>query len=307
MSTLPTERSKWIGNNLATIAYGIHIYMVFHSWYLLKGQSTLSPRLRVVLTGFSFIQLLLFTIEIATSGIIEQFMWIDRRKFPGGPVAFFESFRDSWVELYRCCIVWNENWKVMVFPFVIFIAEIGEFALCNYHGSLSNTVYVLHTVLGIFGLAEGTIHDATFTVKQINNFTVSWVALAAALNTMLTGLIVGRIIYISRGNKSYWRYTGVIAILVESAVPMTLAGIAFVATMLTNSIEAFSLSAIVGALNVICPQAKILRVAMGKAWKGYTMDQPTIGINFHEQISTAASPAFHVRTGEPPESSTTVV
>lgn len=78
---------------------GVDIYMALHAYHLLKGLKTQTPRMKAAYISFSFIQLFLFTLLVATNGITEQFMWIDHRDFPGGPLAFFNSVGDSWYQV----------------------------------------------------------------------------------------------------------------------------------------------------------------------------------------------------------------
>ncbi|PPR00916.1 hypothetical protein CVT26_015526 [Gymnopilus dilepis] len=298
MSTLPTERTIWVGNNFATIAYGVDIYMVFHSWYLLKGLNTQTRRMRVIYIAFSVIQLFLFTLLIATNGVTEQFMWIDHRDFPGGPLAFFQAVGSSWYQvlnvacgvislamsdallLYRCYIIWNANWQIMAFPLLIFASEV---------------------VTGFFFIVETAHPEAPFYLAQSTNFSVPWISIASGLNTLLTALIVGRILYVSRQNNTLSYYTGVIAILVESAIPLALSGIAFVICMALNLIENLALASIMGALNILCPQAIIIRVANGRAWSENTMHELATSMEFAERKTVSG------HTGELSESSTTVV
>lgn len=70
--------------------------MVFHTWYLLKRTDTLTTRKKDLFIGFSFIQLFFFTLMIATNGVTQEFMWIDHRDFPGGPMGYFAAAGSSW-------------------------------------------------------------------------------------------------------------------------------------------------------------------------------------------------------------------
>lgn len=82
-----------------SVRIGVDIYMALHAYHLLKGLKTQTPRMKVAYISFGFIQLFLFTLLVATNGITEQFMWIDHRDFPGGPLAFFNSVGDSWYQV----------------------------------------------------------------------------------------------------------------------------------------------------------------------------------------------------------------
>jgi len=276
---------------------------VFHSLYLLNGLNTQTPRMRRIYIGFSLIQLLLFTLEVATDGLQAQYMWIDHRDFPGGPLAYFNADGSAWYSvlnfvcgvlslalsdallLYRCYVIWNANWRIMTFPVLIYIGEI---------------------VMGLLFIVSTAIPNATFFVEQPTSFSVPWISLGTSLNVILTALIVGRLVYASRQAHSS-NYTGVVAILVESAIPLSASGIAFVAAMHAGVIESFPLATLNGSLNILCPQAIILRVAMGKAWKETTMDQIATKMEFSERKTDHSGRVVHGSGGNLSSTVSTIV
>ncbi|KDR66736.1 hypothetical protein GALMADRAFT_216826 [Galerina marginata CBS 339.88] len=280
MSTLPIERSIWIGNNMATIAYGFDIYMVFHTWHLLKRTDTLSTRKKDIFLGFSLIQLFFFTLMVATNGVTQEFMWIDHRDFPGGPMGYFSAAGSSWWGvlnvLYRCYTIWNATWRLMCLPVLLFIAEV---------------------VMGIFFIVATAVPDAAFF--SATNFAVPWISIATTLMIILTGLLVGRILYVSRQMNFSSDYTGVVAIIVESAIPLAVGNLAFVIANATpgGAIVAIPLSSIMAALDIICPQAIIIRVSMGKAWTDKTTQEITTKMQFSDQ-KTASQSVYQVQVSD---------
>ncbi|KIJ55848.1 hypothetical protein M422DRAFT_122424, partial [Sphaerobolus stellatus SS14] len=68
-------------------------------------------------------------------------------------------------------------------------------------------------------------------------------------------------------------YTGIVAILVESALPFSVAGIIFAIVLGKGLPEAFAFTIVWRALVVLSPQFIILRVALGRGWTDETVSQ----------------------------------
>lgn len=81
--------------------------------------------------------------------------------------------------------------------------------------------------MGIFVPVEIAMADIPFFSKSPANFSIPWISLTCGLNTTLTGLIIGRILYIAHETRLGTNYTGIIAMLIESAAPLSISGIAF--------------------------------------------------------------------------------
>jgi len=243
---------------------------------------------------------------VATNTVTEEFMWIDHRNFPGGPLGYFSVASSSWwgvlnvvcgvvslaltdaLLLYRCYTIWNATWRLMSFPVLLFIAEV---------------------VMGIFFVVGTALPDAALFLGGAGSFAVPWISVATALTTILTGLLVGRILYVSRQLNFSSDYTGVIAIIVESAIPLALGNLAFVISNAVpgGSVVAIPLSSIMPALDIICPQAIIIRVSMGKAWTDKTMEEIPTKMEFSDP-KTASQSVYQVRDtdGELSQSASTV-
>ena len=101
---------------------------------------------------------------------------------------------------------------------------------------LISRFYEMLIVLSIISLVQSALPNATFFQQSTTNFSVPWISLTSALNILVTGLIVGRILYmghkygrvLSQINRhSTSPYTGLIAIIVESELPLSILGIIF--------------------------------------------------------------------------------
>ena len=104
--------------------------------------------------------------------------------------------------------------------------------------------------MGILVPVEIAITKISFLQKSSTNLSVPWVSLTCALTTSITGLIVGRIIYVSRQIRLGTDYTDVISLLVESAAPLSISGIAFAICLAKGSVAIVPLADVWGALAV---------------------------------------------------------
>ncbi|KAJ6570242.1 hypothetical protein DFH09DRAFT_917271 [Mycena vulgaris] len=273
---LPLERSWYIGNAIFAILYGIEICMFFMSAYYLWS-SPKADRSRLVYIAYSGTLLVLITIALSCNLFFGQEMWIEHRDVDGGPVAFFGDNIAAWYNtlgtaadvtanvlgdalmLYRCYIFWSSTsiW-IVAFPALIFLA--------------SACMGIVMTIQS--GLPGGDIFHGTAV-----NFGIPWLVLTITFNVITTSMITIRLISVSRSMRNFLAkeraevYTGVIAILVESALPFTLLGIGYLVTYVRTDPESLAFADVWGCFVSLSPQAIILRVAMGSAWTKQTATQ----------------------------------
>lgn len=100
---------------------------------------------------------------------------------------------------------------------------------------------MLAAVLGILVCYYSGVPNADFFAGLASRLDLSFRCVVIGLNVMVTVLICGRIIYFSKdlrevlGEDASRTYTGAVSIIVESALPYTLSGIAYVVTTGLNS------------------------------------------------------------------------
>ncbi|KAF7330295.1 hypothetical protein MVEN_02467400 [Mycena venus] len=271
----PLERSWYIGNTCFAILYGIQMCMFVMSTYFLSTSSK-ADKSRYIYIGYSATLLVLITIAMAANLFFGQMMWIEHRDFDGGPVAFFGANITAWYNtfgtaadvtanilgdalmLYRLYVFWSSSsiW-IITFPALLFLAS---------------------TAMGITATVQSGLPGNNFFITVVP-LTTPWLVLTIVFNIITTGMIAARLFLISRSMRGVLSkeradvYTGVIAILIESAAPFSLLGIGYIITYVRNDPEALWFADVWGAFVSLSPQAIILRVAMGSAWSKKTVTQ----------------------------------
>ncbi|KAJ7039535.1 hypothetical protein C8F04DRAFT_293748 [Mycena alexandri] len=272
----PLERSWYIGNTIFAILYGVQLTCFFMSSFFLWNNSK-SDKSKYVYIGYSAALLVLITIAMACNLWFGQEMWIEHRDVDGGPVAFFGENIAAWYNtlgtaaditanvlgdglmLYRCYIFWGSTspWTI-AFPSLLYLASIA---------------------MGIAATIQSGVPGGDFFHGITVNFTVPWLVLTISFNIVTTSMITFRLLTVSRSMRQVLAkersevYTGVIAILIESALPFTLLGIGYLITYIRGDPEALAFADIWGCFVSLSPQMIILRVAMGSAWSKKTVTQ----------------------------------
>ncbi|KAF9557470.1 hypothetical protein CPC08DRAFT_710364 [Agrocybe pediades] len=234
----------------------------------------------IFLTFFSLLLAVIIAIGLAANMLYGQYVWIERGPTtPGGPIAYFAENTAWWVNtlgssagatasfiadayfLYRCYIILGSPsiW-VMILPTLIYLAS---------------------TVLAIMTIIEGARPNSFILSGHAANFGVPWISLTVAFNVIVTIMISWRLVsahYEMNGTlpeEYVATYTGVTAIVVESALPLAISGIIFVVLYSKNHPTTSIWAGIWGVLVGISPQLITLRVAMGIAWSQNTLANGT--------------------------------
>ena len=77
----------------------MEICTFFASVYCISNRSSTSSKYRQgerLYIGYGGILLALVTIEVVMDGLWGQYMWIDHRNYPGGPLGYFVASEGSW-------------------------------------------------------------------------------------------------------------------------------------------------------------------------------------------------------------------
>ncbi|KAJ7208001.1 hypothetical protein GGX14DRAFT_634786 [Mycena pura] len=270
----PLERSWYIGNTMFAILYGIEICMFFMSAHFMCISRR--PR-RSIYIAYSGTLLVLITIAMASNLFFGQMMWIEHRDVDGGPVAFYVANIAAWYNtlgtaadvmanvlgdglmLYRCYVFYTGmNQWIVGFPTLLWLAS---------------------TAMGTTATIQSGFPGGDFFIGTTVNFAIPWLVLTITFNIVTTLMITFRLLAMSRTMRKVLPkerariYSGVIAILVETALPFTILGIGYIITYIRTAPEALAFANIWGCFVSLSPQAIILRVAMGSAWSKSTVTQ----------------------------------
>ncbi|KAJ7583570.1 hypothetical protein C8J56DRAFT_954370 [Mycena floridula] len=265
------ERSLYWGQLLMTWLYGMDVFMFLFSCFHLNSKSSETRRAHRLYLWFGGLILVLLTIVVLTDAVFLQFMWIDHRNAPGGPIGYMDANSAIWFQtvgtganqltnfmgdgllLYRCFIIWNGRWLVIVLPGLIYLASIS---------------------MAIVMLVQSAIPGSQFFLGKTVDFGVVWAALTVSFNVTITGIITLRILKARRLARSVKNapaiytniYTSFAAILIESSLPFTVLGIVFAVSYGKHLAEAPALLFVWAAFSALSPQFIIFRVAVGRAW-----------------------------------------
>lgn len=293
------------GQIFMTWLYGLEVFAFCYSAHLFISTRHAS-RLYIIFGG---VILALSTITFITDAILCQFVWIDHRDWPGGPVEYLVTHISSWRQvlgtaacqmtniladsllLYRCYLIYNGRWKVVIVPFLIHLGA---------------------SAMAIALLVESALPDSDFFHGLVVQFGICWAALSVTLNVVVTILVVVRILRARRSMQKHFpdridsinAYTSLIAIMVESSLPFTVIGVIFAITYGRNLDIGTAFLFVWGALSALSPQLIIFRIASGRAWTrrvaadiseasyleaseiSGAIDVPRVGPTFKEEKST---------------------
>ncbi|KAJ6626904.1 hypothetical protein B0H10DRAFT_2210784 [Mycena sp. CBHHK59/15] len=268
------ERSLYIGSYITAILYGMQLFMFVLSNYFLLYSSAEARKESFFYIFYGTVMLLLWTVASSCNALFGQLIWIDNRDVMGGPAAYLIANLSAWYNtlgtvagicmnfladgllLYRCYIIWGSSLHIIALPVLIYFAAMSMAILLIY---------------------ESAIPGASFFSGDSVSFGVPYFWLTISLNIIVTSLICGRLLSVRNrvrtilGEQYCRTYTGVVAVLLESALPFTVLGIIYVISYARNSPYSFALLQIWADFCAISPQLIILRVATGKAWSKDTV------------------------------------
>ncbi|KAH9934031.1 uncharacterized protein BXZ73DRAFT_46071 [Epithele typhae] len=299
------QNCYYVGNNFNTILYGIELMLYFATVYIVLNVKDQSRQFHTLFLVFSTALLFLITIFVAVQSVFGEMMWIVNEDFPGGSAAYLATHADVWYQtmgsvagvlltvlsdallLYRCYVFYGSHW-IVVFPALIYLASV---------------------VLGILTCVVSGTPSGNFFVGLASQIAVAYSSAVISLNVLCSGLICARILFFARraeavlGPDAARAYTGTAAILIESALPYALFGIAYVAALGVGSPVAILFESIYVMFTCISPQLIILRILMGRAWTqnaAATNGSTTVGAHFSStppQLYTSAFHGFTLSTG----------
>ncbi|KAI0057637.1 hypothetical protein BV25DRAFT_1909470 [Artomyces pyxidatus] len=286
MSDALFQNCYYIGNNFNCILYGVELVLYAMTMRRLLSFKSRS-RADVFFMVFSTTNLVLITIFVAVQSVFGEEMWIVNADFPGGQGAYLQEYAAVWYQtmgttttvamnlfsdgllISRCFIVWND-FRVIIVPGFLYIATLA---------------------LGIVELwASGAPHNDFFSGLAAH-LGVTYYATSIGLNVLVTSLILGRILAFAHKSKRHFgddgssMYFSVASMIIESALPYSVAGIAFVVSYGMNSQVSILFLSFYVMFTCVSPQMLVLRVAEGRAWKRNQMTEAmTTTIAFSSRV-----------------------
>ncbi|KAJ3543191.1 hypothetical protein NMY22_g3233 [Coprinellus aureogranulatus] len=175
--------------------------------------------------------------------------------------------------LYRCYIIWSDMRWVVVVPAMAYVTSI-----------VFGILYVLPMVDDI------STGDTNLTYMSL------FIILSVVLNMLVTFLISARLLLARRRLRAMFpdansskQYTGVVAILIESAIPVSLFGLGLAIILgisrdrdphiVEKEAANYVFSALYFSFAALSPQMIIFRVTTGRSWVG----------NFNKETARAGS------------------
>ncbi|KAF8549278.1 hypothetical protein OG21DRAFT_1421588 [Imleria badia] len=278
----PFITSFYIGIQIENILYGIELFLYFETIRILLRSGGTHKKSNLFYALFSSMMVFLTTIWIATQAIFGQNMWLLDADFPGGPDAYWQAKIGIWymdwatmtvivlqlmtdaLMIHRCRVIWN-SYRAVAVPILLWLATL-----------------TLGVVVAWVTSAPGSDYYTGIAAQ----LSLAYWSVSVFLNTTLTCMICyrvlrhGKIVQEHLGNEYASLYFAVVTLIVESVLPYTLSGIAFLVTLGVGSPTSTTCICVYFLMMCISPQILILRVVAGKAWSNETFSRSLPSVKF---------------------------
>uniref|UniRef100_A0A0W0FK99 Uncharacterized protein n=1 Tax=Moniliophthora roreri TaxID=221103 RepID=A0A0W0FK99_MONRR len=196
--------------------------------------------------------------------------------------------------VYRCYALYNRNWKVLVLPMLIILADIGVY-------SAELSFYVRHPIVD----TEVLVKD-----KKLAQFSMTIIVLKVLASSSLTLLIAGRIWSIRRRMQSligrgtpavHRKYNNLIAMTLESGLMIPVSFIAMeVFVHMNDGVGASILGACIPQIMALAPLLIMVRFGLGLTVEGthVTMQAETTGYEVDIELQISRPLAVSVTTSQ---------
>ncbi|KAK0460210.1 uncharacterized protein EV420DRAFT_1641537 [Desarmillaria tabescens] len=233
---------------IGAIAYGAQLVIAYLAIYhILYGK-----RQKFAWQYITYIALLVVLSTAYTIGNINacELTWIDERNYPGGPPqSIIITFLADICLLWRCYVVYHNKWIVVVLP-----------ALILFSTATMGILYLIE-------IASPRNSSSGITIKAH----VAYRSLSVTFNILVTLMMVARLLLIRKKIRAslgpqYGRlYTGLAALMIESALPHTIVSVLLIGLYCSNHIAYLLFVPLLTMIEAATPQLIILRVASGYA------------------------------------------
>ncbi|KAF9235460.1 hypothetical protein BU15DRAFT_77953 [Melanogaster broomeanus] len=224
------QNPVYVGNTLQDILYGIELVLYFKTMHVLRRQRGGST---IFYAFFSSVMFFLITVWLVTQILFGEEMWIENQDFPGGPAEYWELHVSDWyidfggtavivlqlmtdaLMINRCRIVWS-SYRVIIVPSILWVATFGLGCMVKWTTAPSG----------------GNIFAGLASIYALSYYTAS-----ALLNSSVTCIICyrmvihGMVVKKQLGQEYAHLYFNVVSIVVESVLPYSLSGVAFLVSL----------------------------------------------------------------------------
>ncbi|KAJ6576705.1 hypothetical protein DFH09DRAFT_366223 [Mycena vulgaris] len=214
----PPDESKLVSIFIQTLLYGAYtVVFILTCWVLLYKRPKHEPVNKPML-GFSIVMFVLATMHIGVNYTRILRAFIIYKDEPGGTPAYFNMLSEftqvfgsaiyvaqtlvgDSVVLYRCYLVWERQWQVVAFPFILLM------------GSATTGVGILYSFAVV-------VPEAEIFVVQLQHWILSFFSVTLATNIICTGLVAFRLWDINRQVKEFSEsnhsFNPIILLVIES-------------------------------------------------------------------------------------------
>ncbi|KAI9566095.1 hypothetical protein HD554DRAFT_2040516 [Boletus coccyginus] len=271
------QNSVYVGIIIENILYGVVLVLYFRTMVILLGNRGEHKKFSLFYALFSSMMVFSITVWVATQALFGEKMWLLDSDFPGGPDAYWDAYIWIWymdwattgiivlqlmtdaLMIYRCRIIWD-GCRAIVIPIILWLFTF---------------------VLGGLVAWTSSVPGSDFFTGIAAQFSLAYWTVSVFLNTILTCMICYRIVLHGRkvrehlGHEHASLYFGVVTLVVESVLPYTLSGVAFLASLGSGSSTAATFICVYFMMMML-----ILRVLAGRAWDSDTSRRPGSTLKF---------------------------
>lgn len=214
------------------VVYGFFFAIFFATMYVNFGVKTGSHdgSHNHVMVGVSLVMFFIATFHLTMNIFRLVRGYVDYANTPGGPVGYIgdlplwdhilkdtlyatQEILGNAAAIYRCWVLWNRNWFVIILPSMLFIVSVvSGYTVC--------------------GLYPSTSAGSTVFISRLQNWILTFYSVAVVQNIMTTGLMSYRIWLSHRSSAAYVTGKGLLPvarILIESAALQLIAEIILLA------------------------------------------------------------------------------